>query len=162
MLKVLKARGCFYLFSYTINYTIFLTKSQVFSLLMLTYLYIRAVPLITKGYHRWCQGLFKLIKGLCLHMYIQVRPNYTPLIPNCYFFVCRRVPLITPEPQRPPRPLSYPQVLPMLSTGRARFHVEHKLSTGYAQGKCGDAIGYLWHRYCIAQAYTSWHRYCMV
>ena len=161
MLKVLKARGCFYLFSYTINYTIFLTKSQVFSLLMLTYLYIRAVPLITKGYHRWCQGLFKLIKGLCLHMYIQVRPNYTPLIPNCYFFVYRRVPLITPEPQRPPRPLSYPQVLHKLSTGRARFHVEHKLSTGYTQGKCGDAIGYPRHRYCIAQAYTSWHRYCI-
>lgn len=161
MLKVLKARGCFYLFSYTINYTIFLTKSQVFSLLMSTYLYIRAVPLITKGYHRWCQGLFKLIKGLCLHMYIQVRPNYTPLIPNCYFFVYRRVPLIQPEAQRPPRPLSYPQVLHKLSTGRARFHVEHKLSTGYTQGKCGDAIGYLWHRYCIAQACTSWHRYCI-
>ena len=161
MLKVLKARGCFYLFSYTINYNIFLTKSQVFSLLMSTYLYIRAVPLITKGYHRWCQGLFKLIKGLCLHMYIQVRPNYTPLIPNCYFFVCRRVPLITPEPQRPPRPLSYPQVLPMLSTGRARFHVEHKLSTGYTQGKCEDALGYLWHRYCMTQAHTTWHRNCI-
>jgi len=31
----------------------------------------------------------------------------------------------------------------MLSTGRARFHVEHKLSTGYTQGKCEDALGYL-------------------
>ena len=80
-------------------------------------------------------------------MYTLVYTGHTALCPICYYFVYWRVPLIQPEAQRPPRPLSYPQVLPMLSTGRARFHVEHKLSTGCTQAtNVGMVIAQVVHR----------------
>ena len=117
---------------------------------MLTYLYIRAVPLIAYGYTGVILGIHRYYKELWHAQGVISKCNYTLFFPNCYYFVYRRVPMITPVIPRPPRPLSYPQVIHKHPQVIHRLPCWHGYCMGFHRVKCGYASGYLWsHHHCM-------------
>ena len=121
---------------------------------MLTYLYIRAVPLIAFGYNGVSLGIHRYYKELWHAQVVISKCNYTLFFPKCYYFVYLRVLRQAAGPVRPPRPLSYPQVIHKHPQVIHRLPCWHGYCMGFHRVKCGYAIGYL-------LATTSSHHHCM-
>jgi len=120
---------------------------------MLTYLYIRAVPLIAFGYTGVSLGIHRYYKELWHAQVVISKCNNTLFFPNCYYFVYLRVLRQAAGHVRPPRGLFIHRLytsIHKLSTG---CHV----GTGIAWVKCEYAVGYLWshHRCMNTQVDTS-------
>lgn len=112
---------------------------------MSTYLYIRAVPLIAFGYTGVILGIHRYYKELWHAQVGMSKRNNTLFFPKCYYFVYSGVPMITPVNPRPPRPLSYPQVLHRYIQVIHRLPCWHGYCMGFHRVKCGYALGYLQH-----------------
>ena len=96
---------------------------------MLTYLYIRAVPLIAFGYTGVILGIHRYYKELWHTQVVISKCNYTLFFPNCYYFVYRGVLRQAAGHVRPPGGLFIHRLYTSI----------HKLSTG-----CHVGTGIAW------------------